>query len=447
MIPLGPENPRLPYSMGFLIVKTAPRHTRVLRTVAVALGVLGALPTAVCSESRPWEVSTVTASTLGFWLGLPHQRVTLLACDRFCRPIPWQLDERGSNGDLILDGGDLASADDPPGVVDANDEIVFMTDDGGRAAKDGELPAAPCRLPLRIQRAEEADRWLYAMVYPSDAPRSERSYVGYDPLADTLTGDGIVLGFRERIPQLLLLPGAEEPGGNLLDRLKVRASARFLGFIPVQRNEGDLEAAEIGWRVGPVRVIRRQRQRIRVGWGIKSPRFIIDTYFHRSSATMPVVFRLNFPPTYFFGDIAVETVLDFRDLRGWLVQAPAVQPPVEIGSLSGEAVRALNAEAADWFALIGPRAQLVQFLAVSASLAPLDKRLAFRAAPAAREPESVAGEMPGVGYVLRGWGGVDRGVHAFAAVTYVLPREQDLAAFLEQRSVPASIEVFPPLSE
>jgi hypothetical protein len=444
MIPLGPENPRLPYSMGFRIVKAIPRCTRVVRTVAAILCVLGALADELRSQFPPWEVSTLTTSALGCWLGVPQERVALLACDRQCEPIPWQLDERGSDGEIIFDGGDLVSADDPPGIIDANDEVVFMTADSGREAAADELPAVSCRLTLRVRRMGEADRWLYAMVYPSDAPRVRQSYVGYDPATDTLVGASIQLGFRERIPQLLVLPDADGSPVNLLDRLKVRASARFLGLIPVQRHEGDLEAAEVGWRVGPVRVLRRQRQRIRVGWGIKSPRFVTDTYFYRTFAQMPVVFRLNFPPTYFFGDIAVETVLDFRDLRGWRVQAPTWTSPLEIGSWSGSVLQAMNTEAAEWFALIGPQVQLVQVLEVSPSLARLDKRLAFRAGPTARPPESVVGEMPGVGYALRGWGPIDRGVHAFAALTYVLPRHQDLAAFLRQRAAPASVEVLPP---
>lgn len=433
--------------MGFQNVKTVDLSMQVTRTLALLIGVLGPLPNAVWARAPAWEVTTVPAASLGCLLGTPEPLIALVACaGTECLPIPWQLEEHGADGDLIFDAGELASTDDPPRTLDANDEIVFMTADAGRAARAAELTAVECRVPLRVHRDGEDDRWIYAVAYASAAPRSTKAYVQYDVESDTLIGDGVTLGFRDRIPQYFAVAATpDDPAVNLLDRLKVRASARFLGLIPVSRDEGDLDAPVVGWRAGPVRIVRRQRQRIRVGWGIKSPRFTIDTYFSRTSATIPVAFRLNFPPTYFFSDIVVETVLDFRDLRGWRIDAPSLVAAVEIDAVSPPSVQVLNATAADWFALIGPDVQLVQLLEVSASLAPLDRRLAFRTTAAAHAPEAVPGEMPGVGYTLRGWRAVDRGVHAFAAVTYVLPRDQDLAAFLRERAMPAVVDVRPPL--
>jgi hypothetical protein len=412
----------------------------------VLIGVISAAGTSR-AVMPDWELSSVPGSSLACLLEIPEQRIGLVACAENCVPIPWQMEEHDGAGELIFDAGDLAGHDDSAGVLDGNDSIVFMIADAGRAARSDELNPASCRLALRVRRDGVEDRWVYALAYPSAAPRSPRSYVHYDVEADTLSGDGIVLGFRDRIPQFLSVPEGDHTSANLLDRLKVRASARFLGLIPVSRDESDLEAPEIGWRAGPVRIVRRQRQRIRVGWGIKSPRFIIDTYFSRQSATMPVAFHLNFPPTYFFSNISVETVLDFRGLPGWQVDAPSLDGPKEIDALSPQDLRLLNQTPAEWFALVGPRVQLVQVLEVSASLTPLDRRLVMRVTATGLPPESVVGEMPGIGYGLRGWGAVDRGVHAFAAVTYMLPRDAALTTFLRSRATPAQIEVFPFQSE
>lgn len=430
--------------MAFLVVKAVDLCRTRWRTLVVAICVIGVTASASCARASAWEATTLPASLLSCLLGIPAQRIALVACADRCQPIPWQLDERGVDGDLIFEGGELASADEPAGVLDANDEIVFMTADAGRVARDGELPLAACRLAIHVRHPTDGDTWVYALAYPTDAPRSPTSYVQYDVERDTLTGHAVVLGFRDRIPQVLAVPMSPgSPPVNLLDRLKVRASARFLGLIPVSRNEDDLDAPAIGWHVGPVRVVRRQTQRIRVGWGIKSPRFRIDTYFYRNWAAIPVAFRLNFPPTYFFGAITVESVLDFRDLRGWGVLAPSLTSPLEMGTLPPPAIDALNHAPGEWFALLGPQVQLVQFLDVSDSLASLERRLVYRESERAHAPEGVVGEMPGIGYALRGWGAVGSGAHGFAATTYVLPLDEDIGRFSSRRRMRAEVDVVP----
>lgn len=410
--------------------------------MVVLVGVLCSL-TSARGDTRPWEAGIIAGVDLPCLLDQPADNIALFGCGERCGPIPWQLDERGPEGDLVFEGGDLASVDDPPRKLDANDEVVFMTADGGRSARREELPPATCAVAVRLRRAGSDDRWIYALAFSGEAPRSATNYVRYDFETDTLWGQGIALGFQDRIPQQLLLLNEGGAGVNLLDRLKVRATAWFLGLIPVTRNEGDLEAALVGWHTGPVRIVRRQRQRIRVGWGIKSPRFSIDTYFYRSSAAIPVAFHLNFPPTYFFSNIRVESILDFRDLRGWRIRTPAQPDAADVTGLSPERLRVLNESPAEWFTLIGPQFQLVQFLEVSASLDPLAKRLLFRTTADPHSPEAVPGEMPGIGYALTGWVAVDRGNHAFAAVTFLLPADQDVAAFARERVIPTQIDVIP----
>src|SRR5262249_42337759 len=152
-------------------------------------------------------------------------------------------------------------------------------------------------------------------LYPDSAPRAQHRYVQYDDQTATVIAANAVLGFGGPTPRYLALdPRPGRTPVNVLDRLKIRASARFLGLIPLSRNEDDFDTPEIPWRAGPVRVIYRQRQRIRLGFGIRSPRFVLDAVVYRDFAELPVRFHLNFPPTYFFGGIVVRALLDFRDL-------------------------------------------------------------------------------------------------------------------------------------
>jgi hypothetical protein len=391
------------------------------------------------AQPRFWEVARLGAEALACANGTPAEQVALLACRTACDPIPWQLDERDAHGDLVLDRGPQPGQDDPPMVVDANDELLWMVEDSGRRANAGDLSDdARCVVEIRLQdpTAAGADRWVYVVVLPRPAPRAARSYVRYDPERDVIQGARVVLGFGGATPQHLSVGGA---GPNLLDRLKVRVRARFLGLIPVRRDEGDLTTEFVAWKAGPIRVIRRQRQWARIGWGIRSPTFGSDTYFYRDVAELPVRLRLNFPPTYFFRAIEIHAVLDFRDLTGWRLRAAGAATAVTVGATTAPERAHLNALPADWFALGNGEVALVQFLGVSASLATLTRRLSYEETAEPRPPEAVAGEQPGIGYRLSAWERVGSGVHWFASTSYALPAAYDLDAFRRERQAPLAI--------
>src|SRR5262249_48815608 len=216
---------------------------------------------------------------------------------------------------------------------------------------------------------------------------------------------------------------------NVLDRLKVRATATFLwGLLRFSRNEDDLRTQFVGWRLGPIRAIRGQRQSVHIGWGIRSPTFGSYTYFYRDWADLPVGLYLNFPPTYFFGDILVRVILDFRDLTGWSVWTPSCQRPLIIDGAMTPEKSALNESSDPWFALRGPQLTFVQRLDVSPSLVTVRRRLIYReSADAAEPPEAFAGERPAIGYRLDEWERVGAGAHQLQSTSYALPADVDVA--------------------
>ena len=367
----------------------------------------------------------------------------VVACRETCGPIPWQLDERDADGALALDGGPEPTHDDPPGVVDDNDELLWMAADAGRRMRAEEIPAAArCRLALAAGDPDDP-RWAYAFVVPAPAPRSALRYVDYDTATDTVSGARVALGFGAATPRLMRVrDGTGEPGANLLDRLKVRASARFLGVIPLGRDEDDIEWEFGGWRAGPIRVVRREWQWVRLGWRLRTPIFQTETLVTRDSIELPVRLRLNFPPTYFFRAIEVQAALDFRDLSGWRLLVPGAAAHL-IGGGQNAAAAALNEREADWLALAGPNVTFVLRLQLGDSLASLRTRLLYREDADGFEPEAVPGERPAVGFRLTDWGEVDRGEHGFAAVAYALPAAYDIDRFAAEQREPFAVRAEP----
>jgi hypothetical protein len=391
------------------------------------------------------DVVRVVGTDLRMLRGARLDHLTLVACTHAaCQPIPFQIDQRDPTGNWVLDQGPEPNADQASGVLQDNDLLLFMAADAAERAGRAHLPPATAAAEITVRDpVEHTTRWAYLVSCPRIAPRSDVSYVDYDPVNDRVRGAHVSLGFRNGVPNYLTLDGsAAAAGPNLLDRLQVRATATFLwGLIHFSRDESDLTTQFVAWRRGPIRVIRRQRQWVRIGWGIRSPTFGSYTYFYRDFAELPVSLRLNFPPRYFFGDIAVETVLDFRDLSGWSVLVPSLHGVIPIDGPMTPQKEALNQLTDSWFALLGPRFTLVQTMEVSASLSSVRRRLLYRERNTPPSPETVGGKRPGIGFRLDHWGAVGAGVHQIESVSYALPPHIDPRAFVAARNAPLQITV------
>lgn len=406
----------------------------------VARAASGELPAA-----RFAEVVRLEASAVPSLCGTSEAQLGVFACRSTCEAIPWQLDERDASGRLVLDQGPEPNADDPPGVLDGNDLILFMASDAGEQLES--IPGPPA-LPVGVVAAVEVEltdprtarhAWVYLLRFADNAPRSPISYVRYDPVSDHIQGARVALGFGRGTPRFLALVGGDGTAGeNLLDRMKIRARARFLwGLISFTRSEDDVQTRFVAWRQGPIRVIRRQQLWVRLGWGFRTPIFGSDTYFYRDWADLPVTLRLNFAPHLLFTDITIHAVLDFRDLRGWTVQTPGRRGVLRVdGKMVAEKL-ALSRSPGDWFALRGPGITLLEVMQVSPSLSTVKRHLLYRESTAAVDPpESEPGEMPGIGYTLTQWDKVESGAHWFASNSYALPPELDVREFLDTLTQP-----------
>jgi hypothetical protein len=384
------------------------------------------------------DVIGIPGSEIAAFDGCPVDRLGLLACVQdACHPIPFQIDARDPQGLWVLDRGPEPSQVPQPSGVGRNDLLLFMAADAADRARPDALPAAAPAAEISVHDPlSGATRWVYLLAFPHEAPRSEVSYVDYEPATDRVRGARVTLGFRHGMPGYLAV--SECGDANLLDRFKVRATATFLwGLIRLSRNEDDLSTEFVGWRQGPIRILRRQRQWVRIGWGIRSPTFGSYTYFYRDFAELPVSLHLNFKPTYFFGNIVIRAVLDFRDLRGWSVLAPSAGTPIPIdGYMTGQK-EALSRFSDRWFALLGPQITLVEDMDVSASLVSVQRRLFYREDVVQSDPpEEVPGQEPGIGYRLDHWEHVGAGTHQLRSVSYALPVGLDVRAFMTARNTP-----------
>jgi len=208
--------------MAFQVVKavarTGPGWLAMVFSGLALVGAAAVVQAADGTDGGPifGASALVTGADLHCLLGVPSERVGLVACRNECEPIPWQLDERGSDGQLALESGPLPNPDDPPGVIDENDEVRWMVEDAGRAMRPQERPAGVrCGVEIRLAERETRYRgYLYAFVWPGLAPRSARSYVRYDSERDVITGFSGILQNNSRAAggDFFVGPSAQAPG-------------------------------------------------------------------------------------------------------------------------------------------------------------------------------------------------------------------------------------------
>ncbi|HUE29909.1 MAG TPA: hypothetical protein VMR79_03490, partial [Verrucomicrobiae bacterium] len=120
---------------GALLVVLALGSPATAADAPVPLGPCGPI-------TRVYDALEVPGAELHHLGGTPLERLGLLAFRRGQpAPVPFQVDERRGRK-LALPGGPEPTADDKPGVLDADDLLVFMACDAGEQASAAELARA-----------------------------------------------------------------------------------------------------------------------------------------------------------------------------------------------------------------------------------------------------------------------------------------------------------------
>ena len=234
------------------------------------------------SNPRSIQPVVLTGAQFPEFAGVPVGEISLWAFDASTgnwKALPFQIDERGPSGSYF-------STDD--GVLDGNDDLVFMTRDFGEAASDTNwIPDAASRnyprYEIVVTNPEHPDSHLYGYLYRA-VPPSFQSLVSIDPQTQDIFSDQYRIGFGQNgLPNKIIVPNsAGGNGSDFLDRLKIHIIAQVQGFsgpTQIQITENGIQKQGVKFKVGPVRIIRSIIFKIVVDLGalgqIESP----DTYY------------------------------------------------------------------------------------------------------------------------------------------------------------------------
>jgi len=372
-----------------------------LCTAASALAEGTLSPIGPCGPiARTHEAIELSGIRLRRLNGTPIARLGMVAYrDGVARPIPFQVDERAPGKGLAMAGGPEPTRDDRPGVLDADDLLVFMACDAGERAPGGTPPAFEGR-EIRIEDPlAHTVGWAYLVV--ADAPpHTDKRYVDYDAAHDRVLAARYRVGMVQALPADFAVALSGPFGPNLVDGLRLRADATLrakLAHWSMTERDGSHEL--VAWTAGPVRVVRRSRHHVDLGLGISIAAGLAHTYFYAEHVFGPGSMKLPISPSIFFRDITAFGGVDLQGLEGWHYLAPGVPPPgFTIDGHMDERERSFDGRGT-WFALVGhDQAILVAMTmsenlrsAIPLSLVYLDD--ATRRSP----PEVTPGSVPLVG--------------------------------------------------
>jgi len=239
---------------------------------------------------RRYDAVVVKGDRLGALQGEPAGELRLFSFrgGEFLA-IPFQVDERDPEGEFVFPSGPQASEDADRGLLDHNDELVFLVQDAGDRAPGGaeDLPGVARWVEILLSDPLALDKkaWVYLCRFSgTPPPLSLRNHIRYQPKDERIISDNYLLGYRKGMSLYTDLQYPDGRGGygpDLMDRIKVRIQVKFLfNIIRKKVSEDDFRAEVVAWKDGPVRVLRNVENYVRILFNLSSASvFSVSEYY------------------------------------------------------------------------------------------------------------------------------------------------------------------------
>ena len=234
------------------------RSAVLISTVASLSSMAMALPQGgELSGARQLELSTLMGSDLNSLLGKEFKDYSVMAViDGALKPIPYQFDDRNVKGFIHVPGGKLGTVG-TEGVLDKEDELVFMYTDTGPQASAGMFDSVAGEVvsEMRIDDAASGAAG-FAYLMKGNSERSDRHYTHFDMETGKVKTERYSLDID---PDNLLSWGDliyndYKGGHSIIDTMKIRIMAR-VGFFKATINNNLIPNHVAAVKNGPVRTI------------------------------------------------------------------------------------------------------------------------------------------------------------------------------------------------
>ncbi len=385
------------------------------------------VPATMKTMSRTEDFVVIHGSMLKSNLEQSIERMALLACiNGKIQPIPFQIDEISSEGEWILPNyppylkkpKKHIETDEDQGLLDENDELVFMIRDSGDRIQDESYPEDALSVDEIMLKDpyDDGRSWVYLCSYESTPPRSEKDYVDYIFPKNRVVSDNFEVGFSLEVPiswDYLSFRGGE----NMVDRFKLRVDINFFG-IKFHFDETDWKSELSLYKDGPVRVIRRVRSSIYLTKRLRTPSAASESIYYDNAIVVPFRVKVPISPAVFgkFMSISTAISLDMQNMHGWRVKTDVDPRWMKIDGKMDRLEKNIVSADALWYVLVGPQKCMLQRYILdkgpdgSPQVLPLETELIYVDDDATPDPpEFVPGQSPRIGYMGTGLGRLRKG--------------------------------------
>ncbi|UCD84542.1 MAG: hypothetical protein JSU92_14945 [Deltaproteobacteria bacterium] len=362
------------------------------------------------------------------------------------RPIPFQIDEVDPEGEWVLtiipphlkDTTVKPDKDDDNGHLDKNDELVFMVRDSGDRIPEEQYPEGSLAVD-EITLADPIDggkSWVYLCTFPKDPPLSDKDYVEYvfpEGDLDRVVGRNYEQCF---LPGLPGSPGTMSIEGseNLLDRIKMRLKFRFFG-IPFSLDESMFSSELALYNDGPIRVIRRIRNAVKISKDLKTKSAAIENIYYDNATVVPIKIYIPVSLRLFSKILQIEIFggADYRKRSVGARLLTNVDPRwADVDGKMDEFENSINGKDFNWFLISWPECAGLTRIVLnrrpdgSLQKTPIRTSLSYIDDDTFLDPpEDVPGQSPKIGYTMEGFTKLPRGTWFFYLVGYYFKEYKD----------------------
>jgi hypothetical protein len=232
--------------------------------------------------------------------------------------IPFQVDERMQSGEYVSPSGESPNADSGNGVFDAQDELVFLSEDADSVPPSGVQQSRPSsgKSATVTVRCGSASRYV-RIIDNKELPRSSVSYIRYDHGKQTVTTPFYYARFgfnRFHFTKAGCMDFSTGKFIDLTNELRIAIALKaFWGLLPINYTEESIVCLVTRYKAGPIRLIRRGNFHLNLGLGLKGSQAIVYQMCYPELVKVPVNIHLPIKFSHFFSSAYIELTPVLRE--------------------------------------------------------------------------------------------------------------------------------------
>lgn len=364
----------------------------------------------------------LTADKIPYLLGQQIGKLSLYTLYQTqWRIVVFQIDHKDPQGRYIIAPQNDKHADHKS-VLGRGDELVFRKNDlGQRLSETSEVASQYTLIEVEVQTGQiDSSRWLYINIDPIFKKENDqtKSLLVYDEMQDVIISPIYKIGFSQNQPFLVdsFHWYLDEPPGwsaDVSDMMKIRHKGKFWG-LPFKRSQDDYTSRLVGVKQGPLRVIRRTENYVKVFWKLKTPALYIDYIMMPDGFVMDTMIDIPFKISFFFNDLETLTTMDWNhtaDLPTFMIHSRKADRDLPVNGRQTEDKRAFNQIVDKQFSVNSSMGRFAVSLEIPDDF-PVQANLYLKDALDEYDlPENFPGQFGNVGFKTTGWEKIDSRLH------------------------------------